>query len=191
MNTLLNAPLRSARLDLEPLEGHHAAALFDGLAHAGLYDFIPDNPPALDSLTKRYTLLERRSSPDGTQAWLNWALKRRDDGCYCGYIQATVDHTTRSVSIAYLVFVPYGGKGFGREAVTAMLEHLNAHGCADRFEAQIDRRNVRSIALVEALGFKRFHEVEDADFFKGATSHEVHFELAAQPQLQLQPKATT
>jgi ribosomal-protein-alanine N-acetyltransferase len=179
MNSALNPPLHSARLDLEPFEANHAMALHKGLSSPALYDFIPDDPPDLEALIHRYRRLESRSAPDGMQAWLNWAIKRREDGAYCGYVQATVDHPTRSAFIAYLVFVDFGHQGIAHEAVAAMLAHLHTQDCVDRFEAQIDRRNIRSIALVEALGFQRFREIEDADFFKGSTSHEVHFELEA------------
>ncbi len=39
---------------------------------------------------------------------------------------------------------------------------------------EIDERNVASLALAHRLGFEEFARVEDADHFKGETSHERH-----------------
>ena len=58
--------LLTPRLRLEPIEPHHADALFEGLQSERLYEFIADSPPvSLDALRQRYARLALRRSPDG------------------------------------------------------------------------------------------------------------------------------
>ena len=65
--------------------------------------------------------------------------------------EATVrpDH---SVSIGYQFDPRIWRRGYAREAVGAMLDHLETHG-ARAFEATIDIRNTASRALAASLGF--------------------------------------
>lgn len=73
--------LRSPRLVLEPLVAAHAEALYPALAEPALYTFLPKGPPAsLAELRARFERLESRTSPDGTQRWLNWAARLAEDG---------------------------------------------------------------------------------------------------------------
>jgi RimJ/RimL family protein N-acetyltransferase len=57
--------------------------------------------------------------------------------------------------IGYLFDRAYWGRGFAREAMTAMIDHAFANrDWADIF-ADVDPRNVASVALLERLGFQR------------------------------------
>ena len=73
-----NDVLETERLRLEPLARCHAVPLFEALGDARIYRFIPEDPPGEHSkLEERYGFLEARRSPDGTQRWLNWAVRLR------------------------------------------------------------------------------------------------------------------
>jgi len=145
--------LRASRLRLEPIEPHHAEAFFAGLGDERLYEFIDDHPPvSVETLRARFAELATRRSPDGSQAWLNWAVWSDDEDRYLGYVQATILENRR-VQIAYVLFRDAWGKGFAREAVAAMLAHLREHRKVNRFQATVDPRNHRSIAVLSALGF--------------------------------------
>lgn len=140
---------------MEPLEPRHAEFLFEGLLDERLYDFIDAQPPQdVESLRTRYARLAERCSPDGTEAWLNWALWSRADHCYVGYVQATVK-ANLTAEIAYLLFPHHWGKGYAHEAVSAMLVHLRASHDVSAFTANVDPRNLRSVAILERLGFTR------------------------------------
>ncbi len=66
--------LETERLLLEPLLPEHATLLFEGVADERLYRFIPSNPPgSVEALETRYRKLSSRRSPDGSEAWLNFA----------------------------------------------------------------------------------------------------------------------
>lgn len=145
--------LQTQRLALEPLTAWHGESLFAGLKEPLLYTFIAREPPlAAGEVMRRFERLESRRSPDGNELWLNWAV-RETRGGYAGLVEATVPRDGIA-AIAYWVFVSSQGRGFGREAVAAMLGHLAAIGVAEAV-AFIDTRNAASIRLVEALGFTR------------------------------------
>ncbi|CAA9452702.1 MAG: hypothetical protein AVDCRST_MAG02-996 [uncultured Rubrobacteraceae bacterium] len=116
--------LETRRLLLEPLTVAHAAGLYGPLLNRRLYDFVPQDPPATRrALEDRYLSLSARRSPDGSEAWLNWAARERATGGYVGTLEATV-HGNRTAAIAYAVFVPYRRRGFAAEGCERVLAHL-------------------------------------------------------------------
>jgi ribosomal-protein-alanine N-acetyltransferase len=168
--------LFTARLALEPVRSEHAARLFTALQDPRLYTYIPDDPPAsLEALQSRYRRWERRGSADGHEVWLNWAACLRTGAEWVGAFQATVieQHTAL---LAYMIFSPYQRQGFAREGCQRIIEHLADGYGVEVVAAEIDTRNTRSIALVEALGFRLVATSHGADTFKGALSDEHRFE---------------
>ena len=171
--------LHAPRLRLEPLEESHATALFDGLRNDALYEFIAEGPPAsVTALRERYRRLASRLSPDGRQFWLNWALWSLPEERYLGYVQATVRHD-RSADIAYVLFREAWGHGYGREAVTALIEHLQSDWRTPFVRASVDTRNQRSIAMLESLGFQPGEVRIEAERIHGILADEVEYRLAS------------
>lgn len=169
--------LETRRLLLEPLTVAHAAGLYELLLDRRLYDFVPQDPPATrQALEDRYRRLSARRSPDGSEAWLNWAVRERATGGYVGTLEATVNGD-RTAAIAYAVFVPYQRRGFAAEGCERVLAHLFGDYGVSAVVAEIDTRNAASMALVESLGFGRVSLRENADHFKGASSDEYGYEL--------------
>ena len=139
---------------LEPLVEEHAALLFDALSDPRLYAHIGISPPESRAiLRERFRIYSGRRSPDGNEIWLNWAA-RRTQGEYVGWFQATI-FADASADIAYLVFVPYWRRGYAKECVRRVLEHLRDDYRLARVRATIDTDNVASIRLAESLGFTR------------------------------------
>src|SRR5688500_10609795 len=168
--------LESDRLLLEPLVADHAGVLFAPLRDEALYAFISEDPPtSADALAERYRRWSPRQSPDGEKAWLNWAMRRRADGEYVGTIQATVQQDGVAF-IAYMVFAQFQRRGYATEACQALIAYLAGQPGVTTLVAEIDTRNLASIALVERLGFRRVSITADVDYFKGNTSHAHRFE---------------
>ncbi len=173
--------LRTARLRLEPILPSHADELFEPLQNSRLYTYIPqDPPPSKEALRERFGRLASGRSPDGTQAWLNWAARRRDNGEVIGLYQATV-YPDRTADIAYITFTSHQGQGFAREVCSEILRHLGRRHGVEVVGADIDTRNQASITLIERLGFLFVRTTKDADFFKGAASDEVRYEVRLDP----------
>ena len=171
------AVMKTPRLMIEPLLAAHALRLYERLQDERLYEYIPQDPPASpQALEDRYLGLSSRRSPDGREAWLNWAMRGRRSGDYAGVLEATV-HENLTATIAYMVFAPYQRRGLAAEACRRLLAHLFEDYRVSVAAAEIDTRNVASIALVESLGFERVAFHKDADHFKGSSSDEYRYEL--------------
>ncbi len=175
----LNAPsqiLETRRLLLEPLIPAHASVLYEQLLEPRQYEFIPQDPPtSLQALETRYQALSSRLSPSGQEAWLNWVVRLRFEGTYIGTLEATV-YANCTATIAYMIFPPFWRQGYALEGCGCLLNHLFKDYGVSVVSAEIDTRNIASISLVEALGFKCVSTQTNADFFKGAVSHEYKYE---------------
>ncbi len=151
----LFAPLQAEQLLLEPIRADHADGMFEGLREPSLYAYQTDEPPRdVASLRERYARLASGHSLDELAHWLNWILVLREGGGAAGYVQATVARDLSSGDIGYLVLAAQQRRGFGGEAVEAMVQHLLAAGVRV-LHAVVDVRNAASIALIERLGFAR------------------------------------
>jgi [ribosomal protein S5]-alanine N-acetyltransferase len=137
---------------LEPLTRAHAPTLYVQLADPAIYAYADEAAPqSLEALARRFAMLEGRRSPDGTQHWLNWAIRLPEEGAV-GYVQATV-HANRSADIAYVLASRLWGRGLARCATAAMLRELADAWGVLRFFARAERANSRSLGLLAGLGF--------------------------------------
>ena len=172
--------LRTSRLRLEPLEERHAAALYAALRDDALYEFTDDHPPETrEALARRYRQLETRLSPDGREAWLNWALWSLPDSAYVGLVQATV-HPDRTAHVGYVLFREAWSRGYAREATAALIDALSFEWGVREMWATVDVRHRRSISLLEELGFLRMAR-RHAGFVPDAPSDEYLYCLSLDP----------
>ncbi len=170
--------MQTTRLILEPLSRDHAESLFDALRDEEIYRYIPQGPPAsVEALAERYQFLEARKSPDGTEHWLNWAVRLKTDKSCIGRFQSTVRQDGTAL-VAYEFGRSSWGQGFATEAGREVIQHLFETYPVDRLIAEVDTRNVASMRLLERLGFQRGATKQNADFFKGQSSHEFFYSLA-------------
>jgi ribosomal-protein-alanine N-acetyltransferase len=143
----------TARLRIEPLRSSHAPLLFDALADARIYTYVPDEVhTTVDSLTGRYAFLERGAPPGVGEVWLNWALQRIDTAAYIGTLQATVTPDSHA-SIGYVLTPSAWGQGFATEACRWLLAALQERFVLNEILATADVRNLRSLRVLERLGF--------------------------------------
>jgi ribosomal-protein-alanine N-acetyltransferase len=144
---------QTARLRIEPLRTSHAPLLFDALADARIYTYVPDEIHATaDSLTRRYAFLERGAPPGVGEVWLNWALQRVDTGAYIGTLQATVTPDSHA-SVGYVLTPSAWGQGFATEACRWLLATLQKRFVLNDIMATVDVRNLPSLRVLERLGF--------------------------------------
>lgn len=153
-----NPPLGGNDLALEPLVEAHARELLPLYAEADVWTYVDTPPPkTLAGLSARHRRLEARRSRDGTEQWLNWAVRSR--GEMIGFVEATV-RSTRPIEIAYFTGKRFWNRGHATAAVRIMLAFLESRFAGATFEATVDVRNIPSIRLLARLGFVM---VDDAD----------------------------
>jgi RimJ/RimL family protein N-acetyltransferase len=168
----------NARVKLTKLRCEDAAEMFALLSDGRLYEFIPDQPPrSVDALRARYRVLEKETSPDGRELWLNWVIRASDGNAALGFVQATIVRGGDSAQIAYVLGSRHWGRGYAREAVGQMLAVLERGYGIAVFEAEVDWRNDRSIRLMERLGFARAGE-KATELPEGRASRDVVLRLS-------------
>lgn len=157
MNVLENAMVR-----LEPQVAGHAEAMFEILSDPAIYEHENEPPPSVEWLHMRFRQLESRSSPDGTEHWLNWVI-RLSTSELIGYVQATV-YPSQRAAIAYELNSRYWGKGLATAAVKLMVTELVSNYDVQTLSAVLKRTNNRSRSLLERLGFVIAPEVRRQEF---------------------------
>jgi ribosomal-protein-alanine N-acetyltransferase len=163
--------LATERLDLEPLVAAHAPEMHVALADPAIYLYLPSDPPQLTDLHKTYEYSSRRLSPDGSELWLNWAVRPRATGLASGYLQATV-RGDASALLAYVLHPNCQGQGFASEGLREVCRYLEKSWGIQELRIEMDTRNRASIRLAERLGFVLARFRPQADFFKGSSSDE-------------------
>ena len=144
--------LATAELVLEPLVVAHAQEMFEVLSEPELYRYLDyPAPPSLEHLRSVYARVEGCKSPDGSQLWLNWVVRRPGEAPM-GYVQATVA-SRQAAWIGFVFSSRHWGRGYATQAARAVLEHLaSAYGVV-RFLASVEAENQRSMRLLGRLGF--------------------------------------
>ena len=143
--------IETAGFTLEPQIAAHADEMFVVLSDRAIYQYENQPPPSLEWLRTRFTKLETRLSADGREQWLNWVI-RVPTSELIGYVQATV-RPEGQATIAYELSSAYWGRGLGASAVKAMISELVEHYKVHSLFAVLKRDNLRSVRLLEHLGF--------------------------------------
>lgn len=163
---LLDAvPLETLRLTLEPLRVEHAEEMTPLLADATLYAFTGGQPPTLAELRARYQRQVSGRSPDGAEAWLNWIVRRRDDGQAVGFVQAAISPDPPppapvTAVLAWVLGARHQGMGYAREAGEALIAWLASAG-VHRLVAYIHPEHAASMGVARALGLRATGERVD------------------------------
>ena len=146
--------ITTARLRLTPLRIEDADELAAVLADEGLHEFVGGRPATAAELRERYVRLTAGSGNAG-ERWLNWIVRRREDGQPVGTVQATLtsadDRSTAHV--AWVIGVDWQGRGFASEAARALVDRLRAHG-AEAVVAHIHPQHRASEAVAARAGLR-------------------------------------
>ena len=117
-SVLAARPLVGTRLLLEPLRVEHAQEMTPLLDDPGLHVFIGGQPASMRDLQEQYRRQVMGRSSNGLQCWLNWVLRRREDGAAVGTVQATVTEEQDGpvAEAAWVVAAPFQSCGYAQEA---------------------------------------------------------------------------
>jgi RimJ/RimL family protein N-acetyltransferase len=156
--------LDSARLHLEPLTVDHADEMVAVLDDPHLHAFIGGRPATLEELRARYEQQVLGRSRDGTERWLNWVIRRRDDGRAVGTVEATVteQYGARTAEIVWVIGTGQQRQGFAREAAHAMVAWLRDQGVTT-IVAYVHPQHEASKAVARALGLAPTEAVVDGE----------------------------
>ena len=118
----------------------------------------------MPDLRKRYQRQVRGRSPDGSQRWLNWVVRKREDQQALGTVQATVTHEAgaRSAEVAWVVAAPHQGHGYAQEAAQVMVTWLRNQGVGT-VVAHVHPDNRASQKVAAAVGLTATAIVVDGE----------------------------
>lgn len=152
------------RLDLEPVEVHHAAELAPVLDDLALHEFTGGTPLSQAALAARYARLAARRSPDGSQLWGNWVIRVRATGTAAGTVQATIPAGgpgTGPAEVAWVVARRFQGHGYAKEAARSLVASLQQDGWT--VIAHIHPGHLASQGVARAAGLSPTGDVHDGE----------------------------
>ena len=133
------------------------------LADPALHRYVGGCPDDLAGLRRRYERQLVGWSPDGSQRWLNWTVRRRKDRVAVGYVQATLEPRGRVAAVAWVVGTAFQRRGYGAEAVEAVVGLLREDGGPWRIVARIHPETRPSQALARRVGLAPTEEMLDGE----------------------------
>lgn len=152
-NWIEAAVLDGKRVSLEPLHVEHADELAPVLGDPLLHTFIGGEPADPVQLRARYRRQVVGRSQDGSQRWLNWLVRGREDAQALGTVQATVPEQEDGLTaeVAWVIGTAHQGQGYAREAAGLMVTWPRRQG-VDTVVAHVHPQHEASMAVARAVG---------------------------------------
>jgi RimJ/RimL family protein N-acetyltransferase len=169
----LSESIVTERLELRPLVADDAEHLVGLLEDPVMREWLRSED--VSGLRVRFAAWERRESPDGRRAWLNWIVRRREDRVATGWVQATVDGDRAEV--AYATLPSQRRQGYTAEAVAAVVERLGGRVV----EAHIAAENLGSAGVANAVGLHPTDELDDGEVVWVCKLHACHAKCRPRP----------
>lgn len=148
------ALIPASRLDLVPLRAGHAGEMASVLADPSLYAFTGGAPLSPEELRTRYERWNAGSGDPGV-SWCNWAIRLPDPERLVGWVQATVSAASMAgeslAEVAWVVGVPWQGRGIATEAARALIAWLREQSVGT-VTAHIHPDHAASAAVARAAG---------------------------------------
>ena len=146
------AAIGTERLELSPLRVADADELVGVLGDPALHEFIGGRPDTLEELRRRYAAMVAGPGRPG-ELWRNWVVRRRADAAAVGTVQATLTRHAGGwrAEVAWVVGVPWQGRGYAVEAARALVGWLEAAG-AGEIVAHIHPGHVASARVSAGAG---------------------------------------
>ncbi|MCH1882542.1 GNAT family N-acetyltransferase [Agrococcus sp. ARC_14] len=132
------------------------------LADASLYRFTGGEPPSVADLERRYAVQTRGHSADRTETWINSIVVLGARQEPIGYVQATIPEGGAPAEIAWVIGVPWQGRGYAARAAALLVEAL-VRRRVDRIIAHIHPEHAASQRIATRLGMLPTSTVVDGE----------------------------
>ncbi|MGI8628108.1 MAG: GNAT family N-acetyltransferase [Geodermatophilaceae bacterium] len=154
----------SQRLTLEPLRVDDAVEMAPILNDTALHTFIGGEPATASELRQRYERQVVGRSADGSEIWLNWVVRRHDNGQAVGTVQATITEQDGRLAgdVAWVLGAAQQGHGYAREAAWTMVAWLRQQQ-VELVVAHVYPDHEASIAVARAIGLAPTDVVVDGE----------------------------
>jgi RimJ/RimL family protein N-acetyltransferase len=138
-----------------------------------------DVPGFLDSMLEE--MQGKRPGELGPSGpWYQYIAEKKSDGVVVGDLGVGFGVPgERQVELGYRILPGHHRQGYGREAVTALIDHLIERHDIHRFVGIAALKNQASIALLRSLGFRQEGEFRKSFWCNGEWLDDAYFALLA------------
>ena len=133
------------------------------------------------SVEKAHELIREVTRKDGPTpgGWYQLDVERRADGRTVGDVAVYLHDHGKTAEIGYTLHAWARRKGYATEAAAALIDHLVAVHGVHRIEASTHPENIRSIRVLERLGFQHEGVKREAYWVEDEVSDDAMFGLLA------------
>ena len=129
--------------------------------------------PFSDEQAERFVAGMSDDDPDTPGSWFQFAVAEAAGGALVGDVAAYVDEEDpRQARVGITLAADAQGRGYGTEALTALLDYLLVDRGKHRVIADCDARNVASARLLERVGMRREGHHLRSSWWKGEWTDE-------------------
>lgn len=169
-------PLETKRMIISLLEPSDAAAMYCYRTLPEICRYQAWVPESLESL-KAFALTNTTLEPFRPDEYSQFAVKLKSDNQLAGDMAVKMDTELKQAEIGLTLAPSYQGTGLAFEALSALLNHLFAVRGLHRAFASVDPDNMRSIKLLERLGFRREGHFRKSYLMRGSWYDDVIYGL--------------
>ncbi|WP_461632989.1 GNAT family N-acetyltransferase [Labilibaculum euxinus] len=147
--------LHSKRLCLQTIQNKHAKEVFDYRSDAKTNQYQGWIPKNIDDV---YDFINNKVSKsiDQIDTWYQLVIICREDEKVIGDIGIHfLDENKKQVELGCTLAKSHHGKGFANEALSEVIKFLFTDLNKHRITASVDPANVKSIAMLERLDFRK------------------------------------
>jgi RimJ/RimL family protein N-acetyltransferase len=172
----LEAPvIFTPRLKISQLIADDAEALFQYRSDPTVCRYQSFEPSSLDDAKALINDLQSNSF-DVPGSWFQFGIRLRETGLLIGDLGVHfMDYDSRQVEIGFTLAPDYQGRGYGTEAVSALIDYLLGPLHKHRVFASVDPRNKASIALMNRIGMRQEAHFRESLWFKGEWADDLVF----------------
>jgi ribosomal-protein-alanine N-acetyltransferase len=146
--------LKTERLNLRPLEAEDAAAIHLMMSDAEVMAFWDSE--VIDDPALTLDVVERQLDEAARDEARYWTMQLAADGGFLGLCDLSeIDRRHSRADVGFMVARRYWGGGYTFEAMHAVIGHAAQGLRLKRLQARTHLGNVRSMRLLDRLGFKR------------------------------------
>jgi RimJ/RimL family protein N-acetyltransferase len=158
-----DAIIITPRLQLHPLRIEDAPEMVIVLSDPSLHEFTGGAPATLDELRDRYARWTQGSGSED-ELWLNWIVRRDEDGVAVGTMQATVmqPQAEPTAFVAWTIGTPWQGEGYAGEAAIGLVQWLVSRGVKS-VVAHVHPHHRASAAVATRAGLRRTSDEVDGE----------------------------
>lgn len=149
---VITLPLTTDRLTVRMMRAEHAASLVEYRNHPDVARYQDWELPFTADMAER--LIDGQAGLDGPadDQWVQMAVEL--EGVAIGDVAVGIHDKGRQATIGYSITAAEQGRGYGSEAVTAVVAALFSEAHLHRITASADPANEASRRLLEKLGFR-------------------------------------